>query len=320
MPKPNAPILIGLSAVMVAIDRDDPCVLIRRELEALPFGAFDPESHRTFELGLRDWVREQTGLELGYVEQLYTFGDKDRETPEATLRDAPDNARIISIGYLTLSRQPYRVGAAFEAAWRGWYHYFPWEDHRRGRPALLDDAIIPALNTWAAGNEERQERTRLAFGCAGTDWTEEWVLERYELLYEAGLVAECMRDAGLRVQAPHFGTPMASDHRRILATAIARLRGKIRYRPVIFELMPKTFTLSHLQRVVEAILGQPLHKQNFRRALERSGMVKGTGRMKTGTGGRPAELYRFRRDKSRLRLAAGLSAPKQGQSAPTPSG
>ena len=102
---------------------------------------------------------------------------------------------------------------------------------------------------------------------------------------------------------------MISDHRRILATALSRLRGKIKYRPVVFELMPEAFTLSALQRAVEAIVGAPLHKQNFRRVLERSALVEGLGRMDADTGGRPAELFRFRREILSARPASGLSLP-----------
>ena len=70
---------------------------------------------------------------------------------------------------------------------------------------------------------------------------------------------------------------MISDHRRILATALGRVRGKLLYRPVVFELMAEAFTLSALQRAVEAIAGVSLHKQNFRRALERAELVEGLG-------------------------------------------
>ncbi len=86
---------------------------------------------------------------------------------------------------------------------------------------------------------------------------------------------------------------MVSDHRRILATGLGRLRGKLKYRPVVFELMPEAFTLSALQRAVEAIAGLPLHKQNFRRGVERTGLVEPIGRLSAATGGRPAELFRF---------------------------
>jgi len=140
-------------------------------------------------------------------------------------------------------------------------------------------------------------------------WADERVLDRYELLYEAGLVAECARDIGLPSDVDDVGTPMGSDHRRILATAIGRLRGKLRYRPVIFELMPDLFTLSALQKTVEAILGRPLHKQNFRRSLERSNMVEGTGKAETATGGRPAELYRVVHGTDPSRSGRGLATP-----------
>ena len=311
---PASPLLIGLSAVMVAVEADSPLVLVtRRETgeDALPFGVFDPDRHRTFDLSLRGWVREQTGFELGYVEQLYTFGDKDRETPEATLAGAAPNARVISVGYLALTPDARPAGESFEARWQSWYRYFPWEDHRNGRPDIIDSQIAPRLMTWAAGNERRMERARAAFALDGIRWIEERVLDRYELLYEAGLVIECARDAGLPKPDVRLGEPMASDHRRILATAISRLRGKLKYRPVVFELMPDRFTLSALQRVVEGILGLSLHTQNFRRALDKTGFVVGTGAMETSTGGRPAELYSYNRESMFGSATTGLSAPRR---------
>lgn len=303
---------IGLSVVIVAYDGEKPRVLTTRRdgnLAALPFGAFDPNEHRTFELALRGWVKEQTGFQLGYVEQLYTFGDRDRESPEASLLSAPDDSRVVSVGYLALTPEAERLPDAFEARWRGWYRHFPWEDRRHGRPAIIDNVIGPKLATWAAGQPERLSRAESAFGLSGNDWPDEAVLERYELLYEAGLVSECARDRGLPTPDLQVGEPMASDHRRILATAISRLRAKIRYRPVVFELMPDRFTLTDLQSTVEAILGQVLHKQNFRRSLDRTGLVEGTGEMESGTGGRPAELYRFKREALRKTGARGLTAP-----------
>ena len=313
----TAPIAVGLSAVIVAADDEAPYALATRHdggESGLPHGAFDPEGHRTFELGLRDWVRAQTGFELGYVEQLYTFGDRGRELPQAQLGDAPGDARLISVGYLGLTPERTDI-SAFNAVWRDWYRFFPWEDHRKGRPILIDALIAPALLRWAENGAKtatgRLERLRLAFGLEGRPWIEERTLERYELLFEAGLAPEAARDRGKPAQkhSAALGEPMISDHRRILATAIGRLRGKIRYRPVVFELMPDKFTLSNLQKVVESLLGQPLHKQNFRRALDKSGLVEGVGAFATATGGRPAELFCFRRDGRRASEAVGVQTP-----------
>ncbi len=315
----TTPIAVGLSAVIVAADANGPYALATRLADGatgLPHGPFDPAGHRTFELGLRDWVRAQTGFEPGYVEQLYTFGDLGRELPQAELDDAPTGARLISVGYLGLTPERTDI-SAFDAVWRDWHRYFPWEDHRKGRPDIIDNAIAPALLAWAdAGGKHatvRHSRTQIAFGLGNQRWVEERTLERYELLYEASLAPEAWRDSGrksTKAPAEALGEPMISDHRRILATAIGRLRGKIKYRPVVFELMPDKFTLLDLQKVVEAILGQPLHKQNFRRSLDRSELVVGLGQFTQATGGRPAELFRFRREALREGHVSGVQTPR----------
>ena len=102
---------------------------------------------------------------------------------------------------------------------------------------------------------------------------------------------------------------MLYDHRRILATGIARLRAKIKYRPVVFELMPESFTLLQLQRAVEALAGQLLHKQNFRRLIDSQDLVEETGELATETGGRPAKLFRFRQQVLIERAIAGSKLP-----------
>ena len=279
----------------------------------LPFGPFDPLAHRTFEIGLRAWVEAQTGLRVGYVEQLYTFGDRGRHVGPA------DAAHIVSIGYLALTRMPESATAlkAGGAGFEPWYRFFPWEDWREKRPAILDDTIIPCSTAWTGpphGELGRalgwRERLRLCFGVGGSPWDEEKVLDRYEMLYEAGLIEEARRDgrasALARDTLPALGEPMRFDHRRILGTAIARLRAKLKYRPVVFELMPAEFTLTELQHTVEAISGRVLHKQNFRRLVEGTALVEPTGEMSTATGGRPAALFRFRREVFSERPAPGL--------------
>ena len=331
----TATVVIGLSAVIMAVRDSEAVVLTVRphdartsrasSLAGLPFGPFDPEGRRTFELALRAFVAEQTRFELGYVEQLYTFGDRGRDAPVADMSALGDAgaARVISVGYLALTPKAVDTDAP-DTAWAPWPRFFPWEDWRHGRPALLDEVIGPALRRWTAGAtaeteaERRRSRTRLLFAQDGAPWNEERVLERYELLYEAGLAAEAGRDhersAGRPAPEPDaasaFGEPMISDHRRILATGLGRLRGKLKYRPVVFELMAQEFTLSRLQRAVEAISGVPLHKQNFRRGVERAGLVEGLGRFDVETGGRPAELFRFRRELLNALPVSGLSLPQ----------
>ena len=303
---------IGLSAAIVAVEGMRPSVLVVAHAgaaDALPFGPFDPAQQRTLESGLRKWVGEQTRFDLGYTEQLYTFGDKGRHTP-ADGDKRSSSTRVVSVGYLALTRQGNEVPGT---EWRGWYHYFPWEDWRDSKPAMIESAILPALRKFVkdAPNAETAELRRERMNvCFGEVWDEERVLERYELLYEAGLVEEFWRDSGQAnkksAKSAGLGTAMLFDHRRILATAIARLRGKLKYRPVVFELMAPTFTLLELQRTVEALAGLRLHKQNFRRLVAEQGLVEGTGKFSAPARGRPAELFRFRRVVLRERPAPGV--------------
>ena len=295
---------IGLSAAIVSVEGERPSVLVvahEGSQDALPFGPFDPADHRTLESGLRKWVGEQTKFDLGYTEQLYTFGDKGRHL------SAGSGGRVVSVGYLALTRQ---VREAPDIQWRGWYQYFPWEDWRDTKPAMIDAVILPTLKKFvkdAPDGETAELRRQRVDVCFGEGWDEERVLERYELLYEAGLVEEFYRDsAQTNKKNTNLGTPMLFDHRRILATAIARLRGKLKYRPVVFELMAPAFTLLELQRAVEALAGLRLHKQNFRRLVAEQGLVEGTGKFSTPARGRPAELFRFRRGVLRERPAPGL--------------
>lgn len=317
-------VVLGLSAVIVAVTEDQPYVVVTREdahAPGLPFGPFDPAGDRTLELSLRRWVSEQTGFEIGYVEQLYTFGDRGREAPMPEMQ-GPGPDRLISISYLALTPSRAVLDRA-GARWQSWYEFFPWEDWRGGRPRVIDALIAPKLMQWVQSARDadlvaqRRTRARLAFALDGAVWNEERALDRYELLYEAGLAPEAGRDRA-RFEAgehapmtalPGLGQPMASDHRRILATAISRLRAKIKYRPVVFELAPELFTLLHLQRLVEAIAGLSLHKQNFRRLLDRTGLVEGAGSFDTSAGGRPAELFRCKREALSERPVGGVHVP-----------
>ncbi len=300
---------IGLSAVVMALRSGRLCVLTTETPEgelALPFGPFDPAEDRTFERALRSFVTAQTGFGLGFVEQLYTFGDAGRAAPRPT--PGPDRRREVSIGYLALTSDAVDM-APPGARWTPALDIFAWED-RRNVAAKPSDDILAGLTAWASGDARRTERIEALFPAASSArWDETRVLERYELLYEAGLVAEAARDRDDASPLDLSDRPMASDHRRILATGLGRLRSKLRYRPVLFELTPSTFTLSTLQAAAEAVVGLNLHKQNFRRGVERTGLVEPTGRLSTGTGGRPAELFRFTGAGPRDGQAPGLALP-----------
>ena len=353
------PTEVGLAAVIAAVTREVPRVLVVSrpaepivpvigradegtgknsvvETEALPCGPFIPERHRTLELGLRDWVAGQTGLDLRYVEQLYTFGDRYRDP-----RELAGGRRVLSVAYLALTQERSPAGSG-HARWRDWYDFLPWEDWREGRPAMIDELIRPGLRGWLesarddAHRRQREERADICFGFGAAPWDPVRTLERYELLYETGLASEAARDrrdraraAGLAAtacgsttdsayssggapdeqEATGIGAAMALDDRRMLATALGRLRGKLAWRPVVFDLLPSEFTLFALQRVVEALSGQRLHKQNFRRMLAANALVEPTGRLEFAPRGRPAELYRFRREVLRAKAAAGVALP-----------
>lgn len=273
-----------LEAVVMAVTDHRPRVLTVGSSTRPRLPAGPPAEDATLEMAMTRLLDEQTGLSIGYVEQLYTFGDRVRGRSEN---------REIGVAYLALARE-----APTAAEWVDVYRLFPWEDRRGDDVAHV--AAVDALTEWASDDDDRRTRLRIAFGLGDAPWDGVRALERYELLYEAHAVPEWHVDHpqpggqpdGLRSVE---GLSMEGDHRRVVSTALARIRGKITYRPVVFELVSATFTLGNLQRTVEALAGSLIHTQNFRRLVERGGLVEGTG-SQTTTGGRPAELFRFRAD------------------------
>ncbi|HVF35596.1 MAG TPA: hypothetical protein VND91_09775, partial [Candidatus Saccharimonadia bacterium] len=264
-------VLFALDAVILAITDDAPRVLTIVDadgLDALPSGELDLELHQTLERGLRDWVDHHTDLKLGYVEQLYTFGDRERDP-----RELGEGKRVISAAYLALVREEGH--AEHKSRFCDVYVFLPWEDWREGRPVLIDGVLKPLLRDWAGADRRKRERIDLTFGLDGAPWDPERTLERYELLWETGLVEEsgllqrrgestttrtsaCAAAAAgkpkgrkggqsafsgapvpiagaseKRHSDPLSGLPMARDHRRMLATALGRVRGKLKYRPVV---------------------------------------------------------------------------------------
>lgn len=294
---------VELTAAVLAIRDSQPVVLVQpaetKDSETagdhLPAGGFRPRTEETLETALRDCVRSGTGVELGYIDQLSTAFERTSAVSE------DHQSRCLSVGYLALTRMEdqHTTGGA---EWADCYAYLPWEDFRSGRPAILTDELLPRLQVWAAQDEaaldthalSRPDRLKIAFGIDGGNWDDERVVDRFDIIVEAGL-------GGLKLSRP-----MPDTHRRILCAALGRLRAKIRYRPVVFELLPAEFTLFELQKTVEAILGPNLHKQNFRRLVEGTRLVEPTGTMRNHTGGRPAKLFRFRHGVLLERPAPGV--------------
>ena len=285
---------MNLTVAVMAVHRDAPVVLVTTStgVDALPSSQFH-SGVQTLDGCLREGVAQQTGLDLGYAEQLLA---------------SADGRSNLGIGYLALTRSSDAAPSA--TAWRSWYDFLPWEDWRAGRPSVIASHIEQRLRAWAEDSSQstvnlrgltRIERARMTFGLDRTPWNEERVADRFELMCETGLISTVTPSSrGMRL-----------DHIRMLANAIGRLRAKLKIRPVIFELMDREFTLFELQKTVEAILGPHLHKQNFRRLIESAGLVEPTGEVRSKTGGRPAKLFRFRHEVLMERPAPGVRVHAQ---------
>lgn len=293
-----------LAAVLISVTDSEAKVLTVHSGDSLPSGPLTP-IHRSLQAGVRQWVETQTHQPLGYVEQLYTFVDTNRQTSSGHFP--------IYISYLGLVQEETNHLES-EAIWRNWYEYFPWEDHRMGRPEFIASHFIPLFRHWVSRGSSvseqkfRQQRIQLCWGIAPFTWNDEYVLQRYELMYEIGMIPEATTTAPL-LPVKFIGKSMDHDHRRVLASAMARLRAKIQYRPVIFELMPAQFTLLQLQQSIEALGGVLLHKQNFRRFIMQQALIEETGQMDQNSPGRPARLYQFRGDVLLERSLSGSKLP-----------
>ncbi|WP_367110535.1 hypothetical protein [uncultured Psychrobacter sp.] len=320
-------------AVLVAITDHNARVLTVDQGKLLPNGPLMP-LHRSLQAGVRQWVEEQTEQPLGYIEQLYTFVDTNRRNV--------DGHALVYVSYLGLVQEEQTQELQTKALWRDWYDYFPWENHLDGMPSTITDFIVPALFDWADSSademmqQRRRQRIRLCWGTNKVaignnanntlenkntkkgkkhhyEWVAEHALLRYEMLYEAELIPEAPNYQPNKLPkhwGQVIGIPMYYDHRRVIATAISRLRAKIEYRPLIFGLMPDTFTLSQLQRSIEALSGGRLHKQNFRRLLDSQNLVMETGESSSAQRGRPAKLYRFCHDIELQSLLMDSKLPK----------
>ena len=201
---------LTVDIVVFALDDEDlQVMLIERDLEpfagqwALPGGFVRVEE--TLDQAAARELREETGLHDIFLEQLYTFGDVQRDPRE----------RIVTVAY-------------------------------------------------------------------------------YALVNLAGHDVQASTDARNAAWFPVTELPtLAFDHARIVETALERLRGKVRYQPLGFELLPERFTLRQLQHLYEIILGRELDKRNFRKKVLSMGIIKETNEIEKDVAHRAARLFRF---------------------------
>lgn len=214
---------LTVDCVVFGLDEEDlKVLLIQRGLPpfegrwALPGGFVHLDE--TLEDAARRELREETGLEKVYLEQLYTIGDIDRDPRE----------RIVTVAYYALVKlSDHRVQAATDARQAAWF--------------AIDDL-------------------------------------------------------------PH----LAFDHDKILAMAHERLRGKVRYQPIGFELLPNKFALRQLQHLYEVILDRPLDKRNFRKKILAMDILIESDEIETDVAHRAARLYRFDKKKYRRLTKQGF--------------
>jgi 8-oxo-dGTP diphosphatase len=201
---------VTVDCVVFGLDEQDlKVLLIQRAAEpfagcwALPGGFVEVDE--SLDDAARRELREETGVEKLFLEQLYTFGAVDRDPRE----------RVISVAYYSLVKlSDHRVQAATDARDAAWF--------------ALDD--LPKL---------------------------------------------------------------AFDHQQIVQAAHARVRGKVRYQPIGFELLPGKFTLRQLQQLYECVLDRPLDKRNFRKKILSMKLLEELDEVEFDVAHRAARLYRF---------------------------
>lgn len=169
----------------------------------------------------------------------------------------------------------------------------------------LTDVLLEQLYTFGAVHRDPRMRIVTVAYYALVDATRleaasaDHTLARIEVPWEGEtggpVEVHPLPSPGARSQGPRGPLSLAFDHPEILGMAVKRIRGKLDYTPIGFQLLPERFTLADLQRVHETVLGRPLNKDSFRRRMLASGQLEATGELQREVDHRPAELYRFSR-------------------------
>ena len=307
--------------------------------KAWPGGFVDWKDENAHIAGLRD-VSVETGHSANpaFFEALDTYDENGRDPRQfAGHFDhgqwVGTGVRVVSKAFIALfaplsyesALRPRRNAAA--ARWESVYRYLPWEDLRsaEGRSARRE-IIREVTDRWVRTAEsdevaaQRRRRLEAAFAVSDLrEWNEERTAERFALLMETALVTEAHRDqwGEVRPEADRHvlanDAPLAFDHRRMLADALGRVRGKLKYTPsVLAALVGAEITAPIVHRVCESVAGRPIHMANLRRALTATNALLRpiktivTGRRPVG---RQATRYRWVKDVDLARLDPAMRVP-----------
>ena len=222
---------------------------------ALPGGFVNPKED-VDHAAVRE-LKEETNLDCSYMEQLYTWGEVNRDP----------RTRVISISYLALlDSTKFDIQAGDDASDAKWY--------------TVKDTVLKKEKTLTEDGFIQQKWVRLEL--ISDEVTLSAIIKIIKIV--KGTTIEYRREVVEQ-------TGIAFDHARIIQYSIERLRNKVDYTDIAFGLMPQRFTLSELQKVYEVILGKNLYKAQFRLKIEK--MVNGTGEFQRGKAHKPAELFRF---------------------------
>lgn len=221
---------------------------------AIPGGFVDIDEN--LEDAARRELKEETNIDNIYMEQLYTYGDVGRDP----------RSRVISCCYMSLvDSSNFKVKASDDAKDARWFK--------------IQYKLI------------REDKKVLENGYINK--------KTYQLLLEDEEALEALIDVTIEVQGRNTKIKreinkvdkIAFDHALAISYGIERLRNKIEYTDIAFNLMPESFTLTELQQVYEVILDKELLKANFRRKI--ADMVVETNSYTKDKGHRPSKLYRF---------------------------
>lgn len=214
--------------------------------------------HEGLETAAARELKEETGLDEVYLEQLYTWGDNVQRDPRM---------RVVSVSYMALvDGGSLHVEAGDDAEEAEWF--------------TVQTEVLEKTTNSQGDRSEKVERIQ-------------WILtgERTKLSFILSVTSTTEKTRTKTVVMPEAECELAFDHAQILHYGLERLRNKLNYTPVAFHLLPPEFSLTELQLVYETILGRPLVKAQFRRKI--APLVVETSQLREQYQHRPSKLFRF---------------------------